>query len=375
MPEKRDFYEVLGIPNNASADEIKKAYRQLARKYHPDVNREDPNTAEKFKEISDAYEVLSDPQKRAAYDRFGHSAFDPSRNGGGFGFDDFGSAGFGDLFDLIFGASGATRGRRRSGPQRGADREVRMQINFEDAVFGMEKDIEITRVEKCTTCNGNGAQPDSEIKTCTACGGSGQVRNVQNTPFGRFETARTCSRCNGEGRVIEKPCKDCRGAGQVRKAHKINVRIPAGVDHGSRLRVQGEGEQGIQGGPPGDLYITIMIKPHERFERDGYTLITQLEIDFVQAALGDQVEMSLLGGAKHILDIPEGTQPGDVITVKGKGIPYLQSHRYGDLKVLIKVNIPKKVNKRQKELLASFYEDDDKQNRKGLFDKFKDAMG
>lgn len=374
MPEKRDFYEVLGIPNNASADEIKKAYRQLARKYHPDVNRDDPNTAEKFKEISDAYEVLSDPQKRAAYDRFGHSAFDPTRNVG-FGFDDFGGAGFGDLFDLIFGASGGTRGRRRSGPQRGADREVRMQINFEDAVFGMEKDIEITRVEKCTTCNGNGAQPGSEIKTCTTCGGSGQVRNVQNTPFGRFETARTCSRCNGEGRVIEKPCKDCRGTGQVRKAHKINVRIPAGVDHGSRLRVQGEGEQGIQGGPPGDLYITIMIKPHDRFERDGYTLITQLEIDFVQAALGDKVEMDLLGGAKHILDIPEGTQPGDVITVKGKGIPYLQSHKFGDLKVLIKVTIPKKMNKRQKELLSSFYEDDDKQNRKGLFDKFKDAMG
>lgn len=374
MPEKRDFYEVLGIPNNASADEIKKAYRQLARKYHPDVNRDDPNTAEKFKEISDAYEVLSDPQKRAAYDRFGHSAFDPTRNGG-FGFDDFGGAGFGDLFDLIFGASGGTRGRRRSGPQRGADREVRMQINFEDAVFGMEKDIEITRVEKCTTCNGNGAQPGSEIKTCTTCGGSGQVRNVQNTPFGRFETARTCSRCNGEGRVIEKPCKDCRGTGQVRKAHKINVRIPAGVDHGARLRVQGEGEQGIQGGPPGDLYITIMIKPHDRFERDGYTLITQLEIDFVQAALGDKVEMDLLGGAKHILDIPEGTQPGDVITVKGKGIPYLQSHKFGDLKVLIKVTIPKKMNKRQKELLSSFYEDDDKQNRKGLFDKFKDAMG
>ncbi|HHV15882.1 MAG TPA: molecular chaperone DnaJ [Gelria sp.] len=379
MATKRDFYELLGVSKNATAEEIKKAYRQMARKYHPDVNRDDPDAEEKFKEINDAYEVLSDDNKRAAYDRFGHDAFDPTRNAGGFGggFGGFGDmGGFGDIFDLIFG--GASAGRRtRTGPQRGADLEMRLEINFEDAVFGMEKDIELPRVEKCEKCNGSGAEPGSKTKSCPDCHGSGQVRSVQSTPFGRFDTVRPCRRCHGEGKIIENPCSDCRGVGQVRKTRKLQVRIPAGVDSGSRMRIQNEGEQGIRGGPPGDLYIIILVRPHPRLQRDGYNLIVTQSIDFVQAALGTQVEIPLLGGASHTLNVPEGTQPGDIITVRGKGIPHLHSHRQGDLKVIIEVTIPKRLSKRQKELLMVFNDDseEEKTGKKGLFDKFKDAMG
>lgn len=374
MSAKKDFYEVLGVSRNATPEEIKKAYRQMARKHHPDVARDDENAAEKFKEINDAYEILSDEQKRAAYDRFGHDAFDPSRNGGFGGFDDFGG-GFTDLFDLIFGGA-AGGGRRRRGPQKGADREMRLEINFEDAVFGLEKDVEISRVEKCEKCSGNGAEPGTPIKTCSVCHGSGQARTVQNTPFGRFETMHPCTRCHGEGKVIEKPCSSCKGSGQVRKKRRINVRIPAGIDTGMRMRIQGEGEQGIFGGPPGDLYITIVVKPHKQFKREDNNLITRLEINFVQAALGAEIEIPLLGGAVHNVKVAEGTQPGAVITIKGKGIPYLNSQRWGDLKVIIDVTIPTRLTKKQRNLLSSFYEEsDDKESKKKLFDKFKDAMG
>lgn len=377
MADKRDYYEVLGVERNASPDEIKKAYRQMARKYHPDVNKEDPNANEKFKEINDAYEVLSDSQKKDAYDRFGHDAFDPTRNAGagagGFGFDDLGG-GLGDIFDMFFG--GGTSSRRRTGPQRGADRELRMEITFEDAVFGMEKEIEVARMEKCDKCNGNGAEPGTSIKTCPQCKGTGQVRNVQSTPFGRFETSRPCTQCHGEGKIIEKPCTVCRGTGQVRKNRKINLRVPAGIDTGARLRISGEGEQGVHGGPSGDLYISIIVRPHPVFKRDGYNLICNLDVDFVQAALGSEMTIPLLGGAEHTINIPNGTQPGDVITAKGKGIPHLHSHRFGDLKVVVNVKIPTRLSKRQKELLNGFYdENEEKPGKKGLFDKFKDAMG
>lgn len=374
MPAKRDYYEVLGVAKNATPEEIKKAYRQKARKLHPDVNRDDPQAADKFKEVSDAYEVLSDAQKRQMYDRFGHDAFDPTRGGaGGFGGADFGG-GFGDIFDLFFGGGFGGGTRRRTGPQRGADREVRLDISFEDAVFGVEKEIEISRVENCERCSGSGAEPGSKVKTCPTCNGSGQSRVVQSTPFGRFETVRTCTACRGEGKVVEKPCTNCRGAGKVKKARKIEVRVPAGVDHGSHLRIQGEGEAGSYGGPPGDLYISLAVKPHPVFKRDGYTLISNIEIDFVQAALGADIEMDLLGGAHHTLHIPEGTQPGDVITIKGKGVPHVHGNRQGDLKVVVKVKIPTRLSKRQKELLNEFRQED-KSSRKGLFDKFKDAMG
>jgi len=376
MAAKRDYYEVLGLTKAASPEEIKKAYRQKAKKFHPDVNKEDENAEEKFKEVAEAYEVLSDGQKRAAYDQYGHDAFDPTRMGaGGFSGADFGGAGgFGDIFDLFFGGGGG--GQRRRGPQRGADREVRLDISFEDAVFGTEKEMEIMRVENCEKCDGSGAEPGTKAKTCTQCQGTGQTRSVQNTPFGRFETARTCSKCNGEGKIIEKPCAACKGRGKVKRKRIINVRVPAGIDTGSRLRIQAEGEEGVLGGPPGDLYIVIVVKPHARFKRDGYTLICNLDINIVQAALGAEIEMPLLGGDSHNLTIPEGTQPGDIITVKNKGIPHLQSHRYGDLKVLVNVKIPTRLNKRQKEILAGFYsEGEDKDGKKGIFDKLKDAIG
>lgn len=375
MAAKRDYYEVLGLTKAASQEDIKKAYRQKAKKYHPDVNKDDENAAEKFKEVAEAYEILSDSQKKAAYDQFGHDAFDPNRMGaGGFGGADFGGmGGFGDIFDVFFGGGG---GQRRRGPQRGADREVRLDISFEDAVFGAEKEMEIIRVESCDKCGGSGAEPGTNSKTCPQCHGTGQVRSVQNTPFGRFETARTCSKCNGEGKIIEKPCSSCKGRGKVKRKRTINVRIPAGIDTGSRLRIQAEGEEGTLGGPPGDLYIVIVVRPHARFKREGYTLLCNLDINIVQAALGAEVEIPLLGGDSHILIVPEGTQPGDVLTVKNKGIPHLQSHRYGDLKVLVNVKIPTRLNKRQKELLAAFYnESEEKDNKKGLFDKLKDAMG
>lgn len=381
MAAKRDLYEVLGVSRDAAPEEIKKAYRQMARKYHPDVNKEDPNAAEKFKEINEAYEILSDAQKRAAYDQFGHDAFEQARNAGAGGFGGFGGfediGGFGDLFDMFFGSAAGTGRRRKTGPQRGADRELRMEISLEDAIFGMEKEIEINRMEKCEKCDGTGAEPGSSIKTCPACNGYGQVRNVQNTPFGRFETIKTCSRCHGEGKILEKPCSACRGSGQIRKPRRLNIRIPAGIDTGSRLRIQGEGEPGLRGGPPGDLYITVVIKKHPKFERDGYDLFTAEEINFVKAALGGDIEIVLPGGEVHNLHIPEGTQPGDILKIKGKGVPYLNSQRRGDLNVVIKVKIPTKLTKKQKELLEKFYEEEtgEEKHKKGFFEKFKDAMG
>lgn len=377
MADKRDYYDILGVSRDATPDQIKKAYRQLAKKFHPDVNKDDKDAAEKFKEVAEAYEILSDDQKRATYDRFGHDAFDPTRGGaGGFGGFGEGMGGFGDIFDLLFGAAGGGGQRRRSGPQRGSDREVRLDIDFEEAVFGSEKDFDLQRIEKCGTCKGNGAEPGSPIKTCPQCKGSGQVRSAQSTPFGRFETVKPCNRCQGEGKIIEKPCSACKGTGKVRKKRTINVRIPAGIDTGARLRMQGEGEIGINGGPAGDLYIIIVVRPHERFTRDGYTLITETEIDFVQASLGAEIEVPLLGGMSHKLEIPAGSQPGDVLTVKGKGIPHLHGQRSGDLKVYLKIKIPTKLSKRQKELLQSFYDDSDsKESKKGIIDKLKDAMG
>ncbi|NLV22134.1 MAG: molecular chaperone DnaJ [Syntrophomonadaceae bacterium] len=377
MADKRDYYDILGVSRDATPDQIKKAYRQLAKKFHPDVNKDDKDAAEKFKEVAEAYEILSDDQKRATYDRFGHDAFDPTRGGaGGFGGFGEGMGGFGDIFDLLFGAAGGGGQRRRSGPQRGSDREVRLDIDFEEAVFGSEKDFDLQRIEKCGTCKGNGAEPGSPIKTCPQCKGSGQVRSAQSTPFGRFETVKPCNRCQGEGKIIEKPCSACKGTGKVRKKRTINVRVPAGIDTGARLRMQGEGEIGINGGPAGDLYIIIVVRPHERFTRDGYTLITETEIDFVQASLGAEIEVPLLGGMSHKLEIPAGSQPGDVLTVKGKGIPHLHGQRSGDLKVYLKIKIPTKLSKRQKELLQSFYDDSDsKESKKGIIDKLKDAMG
>lgn len=355
---KRDYYEVLGVDRNATETEIKKAYRKLARQYHPDVNPDNKEAEAKFKEISEAYEVLSDPEKRSRYDRFGHAGTEAGGFGGGFGGfgggpgPDFG--GFGDIFDMFFGGGfGAARPQR--GPRKGADLQLGISISFEEAAFGVEKEVKIGRLESCPICRGTGAEPGTQPRTCPTCGGRGQVAESQSTPFGHFQTVRTCPRCQGEGKIIETPCKECRGSGTVRKNRTIKVTIPAGVDTGSRLRLSGEGEGGIRGGPPGDLFVQITVKPHKIFRRDGYDVTCEIPISFAQAALGAELEVPTLEG-KTILRIPEGTQTGSSFRLKGKGIPSLRGFGRGDQHVVVKIVTPTRLTERQKELLREFNE-------------------
>ncbi|MCX7780709.1 MAG: molecular chaperone DnaJ [Negativicutes bacterium] len=377
---KRDYYEVLGVNKGASDDEIKKAYRKLARKYHPDVNRDNPKEAEeKFKEVNEAYEVLSDPNRRAQYDQFGHAAFDGAQGAGGFGgFGGAAAGGFSDIFDMFFGQSGfGFGGRRNYGPEKGADLRFDMEITFEQAAFGIETEVTLPRTEECQTCQGTGAAPGTHPETCPQCRGTGQVQVTQNTPFGRMVNVRTCERCRGEGKIILSPCRDCSGKGKIRRQRKIKVKIPAGVDNGSRLRVAHEGESGVRGGPPGDLYVYIFVKPHKLFTREGDDVICEVPISFVQAALGDEIEVPTLDG-KVKLRIPEGTQPGAVLRIKDKGIPHLRGHGRGDQHVKVKVVIPKKLTDRQRELLVELAKagsDDINPEQKGFFQKMKDAFG
>ncbi|MGB4148476.1 MAG: molecular chaperone DnaJ [Tepidanaerobacteraceae bacterium] len=379
---KRDYYEVLGVSREATEDEIKKAYRKLARKYHPDVNKEDKDAAEKFKEINEAYEVLKDPEKRARYDQFGHAGvgqggFDAGDFGGfgGFGgFGDFGSDIFDDIFDIFGGSFGRSR---RRGPTRGADIRYDLEITLEEAAFGAEKEIEIFRMESCKNCNGTGAKPGTMPKTCPSCGGSGQVRRVQNLGPMQFTNVTTCTNCGGRGTIIEEPCPKCHGRGQSKVGRKIKIKVPAGVDTGSQLRMSGEGEPGELGGPPGDLYVVIRVKPHKLFVRQGDDLIYQAPISFVQATLGDEIDVPTLE-EKVKLKIPEGTQPGTRFRLRSKGIPHLRGYGRGDLIVQVEVVIPKKLNDKQKELLVKFAKisgEDIKPTSKGLFRKMKDAFG
>jgi molecular chaperone DnaJ len=379
---KRDYYEVLGVSREATEDEIKKAYRKLARKYHPDVNKEDKDAAEKFKEINEAYEVLKDPEKRARYDQFGHAGvgqggFDAGDFGGfgGFGgFGDFGSDIFDDIFDIFGGSFGRSR---RRGPTRGADIRYDLEITLEEAAFGAEKEVEIFRMESCKNCNGTGAKPGTMPKTCPSCGGSGQVRRVQNLGPMQFTNVTTCTNCGGRGTIIEEPCPKCHGRGQSKVGRKIKIKVPAGVDTGSQLRMSGEGEPGELGGPPGDLYVVIRVKPHKLFVRQGDDLIYQAPISFVQATLGDEIDVPTLE-EKVKLKIPEGTQPGTRFRLRSKGIPHLRGYGRGDLIVQVEVVIPKKLNDKQKELLVKFAKisgEDIKPTSKGLFRKMKDAFG
>lgn len=375
--DKRDYYEVLGVSRNATSDEIKKAYRKLARKYHPDANPGDKDAEAKFKEISEAYVVLSDPEKRAGYDRFGHAGADGLGFGGFEGFGDFG--GLGDIFEMFFGGGGRTR--RRTGPERGQDIRTDMEISLEEAAFGLEREVKVPRVETCGTCGGSGAAAGSKPKTCLACAGTGQVQFTQSTPFGRIVQSRTCDRCRGTGQVIEKPCPTCRGAGSVRKTRSIKVKVPPGVDNGSRLRLAGEGEAGTRGGPPGDLYVYIHVKQHKLFRREGDDLICEIPLSFVQAALGDEIDVPTLEG-KEKLKIPEGTQPGTVFRIRGKGVPHLSGFGRGDQHVRIKVMIPGKLSEKQKELLREFARLDNGESVQGkgqagdksFFEKMKDAF-
>lgn len=377
---KRDYYEVLGVNKGASDDEIKKAFRKLARKYHPDVNRDKTKEAEEqFKEINEAYEVLSNSERRAQYDQFGHAAFDANSGGGGFGgFGGFGgsSGGFNDIFDMFFGGQGGFGGRQ-PGPEKGSDLRYDMEITFEQAAFGVEMEIQIPRTEDCQKCNGSGAAPGTHAETCSQCKGTGQIQVAQNTPFGRMINTRTCDRCRGEGKIVQTPCKECHGQGKTRVKRKIKVKIPAGVDNGSRLRVSHEGEAGMRGGPPGDLYVYIFVKAHKLFTREGSEVICEVPISFVQAALGDEIEVPTLDG-KVKLKITEGTQSGTIFRLREKGIPYLRGNGRGDQHVKVKVLTPQKLNEKQRELLQEFAKasgENVNPEQKNFFKKVKDVFG
>jgi len=342
MATKRDYYEVLGVSRNATDEEIKKAFRKLAFKYHPDRNRDD-GAEERFKEVNEAYEVLSDTNKRAAYDQFGHSGAE------GFftrGFEGFDFGGFGDIFDAFFG--GMTYATRHA-PQRGADQRYQITITFEEAAFGGEKEIKIKRTEVCSLCQGIGAKPGSQPGRCPNCNGTGQVRRVQRSLFGRFINTTVCDQCHGEGKVIAEPCPQCRGAGREKQQRLISIKIPAGVEDGSQIRLSGEGDAGMRGGSPGDLYVSLKVLKHEFFTRDGDDILYELPINFAQAALGNEVEVPTLYGETKI-SIPAGSQTGKEFLLKNKGIAHLHRNGRGDQIVRLRVVTPESLTKEQRRL-------------------------
>ena len=381
MAEKRDYYEVLGLQKGASEEEVKKAFRKMAMKYHPDKNPGDKAAEEKFKEINEAYSVLSDPDKKNKYDRFGFAGVDPNQGfggAGGFG-GGFGAGGMDDIFDMfgsMFGGGGGFGGnaKRRNGPMKGRDLQKAITISFEEAAFGTKKEVSINKMVKCSKCNGEGTAPGTSRRTCSRCGGSGQVSQVQKTPFGQFQSVGPCPECGGRGTIIDTPCPDCGGTGKVRKTIKINVDIPAGVDNDSVIPIRGQGEPGENGGPNGDLYIVITVTPHKMFKRDRDNLYLDIPISFNQAALGDEITVPTLDG-KVSYKIPSGTQPATVFRLKGKGVKNVRSGKMGDLYVKVILEVPTKLNSKQKkavEQMEQALDDTCYQKKSGFAEKMKE---
>ena len=381
MADKRDYYEVLGVQKNASADDIKKAYRSLARKYHPDLHPDDKDCAEKFKEVNEAYEVLSDPSKKERYDQFGHAGVDPNYGSGGFsggaGFNPFGD--MGDIFENLFGGGfgggfgGSTRSRADA-PRRGQDIDTTVTIEFMEACMGVKRDIKINRLDKCPDCKGTGAAAGSTPQTCPECGGRGQVKVAQRTPFGVISSQKPCTKCGGKGKIVSNPCSKCGGNGRVRVSKSLSVDIPAGIDDGQMLRVSGQGDAGVNGGPSGNLNVGVRVKNHPLFEREEYDIHCEIPITYAQAVMGDELVVPTIdGNVKY--SIGEGTQTGTVFRLKGKGVKKLQRSERGDQYVKVYVEVPKNLDKKQKELLKEFeasLEDKNYEKKKNFFDKLKE---
>ena len=358
MADKRDYYEALGLQKDASDDEIKKAFRQLAKKFHPDMNPGNKRAEERFKEINEAYEVLSDSDKKARYDQFGHAGVDPnfSAGGGGFGgFSGFGGMDFdlGDLFGSIFGGGGGSTSRSRNAPKRGERVRTDTVVTFEEAAFGCEKDVTVSRIETCDGCGGSGCKEGTTAEKCTNCGGSGSVTTQQRTPFGVMQSSAECQKCSGRGKIIHQPCQKCRGLGLVRKNKNVKVSIPAGIDNGQTISMRGQGNSGVNGGEPGDLFVTVMVMQHAVFRREGTSVLLDLPLTFVQVALGAEVEVPTLDG-KVKYAIPEGTQTGTIFRLRGKGIQNLRGSGRGDQFVTVKVVVPTGLSSEQKDLLQQF---------------------
>lgn len=380
MAQKRDYYEILGVSKGATDTELKKAYRTIAKKYHPDLNPNDKEAESKFKEANEAYEILSDPQKRQQYDQFGHSAFENGGAGGGYGaggYQDFG--GFSDIFESFFGGAGGGFGgssSRRNGPQKGRDLEKTVILSFKEAAFGVKKEISILKNEKCTECNGSGAKSGTHPETCQNCHGTGEIKQVQRTPFGNFQSSATCNKCGGTGKIIKEPCKKCSGSGFERKTKKLEINIPKGIDDGQTMTIRGEGEPGKNGGPNGDLYLNIRITKDKLFSRKEYDVYIDLPLTFVEATLGAKVIVPTID-EKIELTIPEGTQYGAKFVLKGKGIPYLRGNGRGNQYVIVKIEIPKKLTSKQKDLLKQFDKACDNGNyttKKSFLDNIKEIF-
>ena len=368
MAVKRDYYEVLGVQRGASAEELKAAFRKLAMQHHPDRNPDNPQAAERFKECSEAYSVLSDPDRRRSYDLFGHSGVDTSGFGGFEGF-----SGFGEIFETFFGGGMGRGGRGRT--TRGDDLRYDVTIAFEEAFTGAEKEIEVPRMVTCEACSGSGATAGSGVETCPGCGGSGQVRRAAQSIFGQVVNIVACPSCGGEGRLLKSPCQECRGQGRLQRHRRLRVRIPAGVDTGSQIRLTGEGEAGFRGGPPGDLYIVVRVKPHPQLQRREQDVVYDLRINLVQAALGDRIEVPTIDGAVEV-SVPPGTQYGQTFRLPGKGMPHVRNGRRGDQYVRVQVLVPKDLTPEQKSLLRKVGGLTGKPEKvsRGFFEKLRDAI-